>query len=87
MVPVPSQIGCVVRYNHQMEPARWDLALTPGAKVPLGGLIRLNRGDGHVEKMAHAIRAIIAAIATTTMMMSSAVFLCSRKGLKPTCKR
>lgn len=82
-----SQIGCVVWDNHQVEPAPRNLAFTSRTQIPLGGLIGLNRGDGHVEKTAHAIRVIIAAIATITMMMSNAVFLCSRKGLKPTCKR
>ena len=86
-MPVTSQIGCIVGHNHQMELARRYLTLTSGAQITLCCLIRLNRGDGHVEKIAHAIRAIITAIATTTMMMSKAVFLCSRNGLKPTCKR
>lgn len=57
--------------------------MTTGAEVLLGSLIGLHRSDRHVEKMAHAMSANIATMATTTMMMSNAVFVCSRNGLKP----
>ena len=87
MVPVSSQIGRLIRHYHEVKLARRYLTLTSGTQITLGGLIGLNGGDGHVEKMAHAIRAIITASATTTMTMSNAVFLCSRNGLNPTCKR
>lgn len=86
-MPVSSLIGGVIGHDHEVERACWDRPLTSRAQVFLGCLVRLHRSDCHVEKIAHAIRATIAAQATTTMTMSSAVFLCSLKGLNPTIKR
>ncbi len=87
VMPMTSQIGSFVGNHHQVVCARRDGSHAPGTQILFGSLVRLDRGDGHVEKTAHAIKASIAAIATITMMMSNAVFLCSRKGLKPTNKR
>lgn len=84
---MPSEIGSLVGNHHEMVRAGRNRTMTTRAQILLGSLVGLNRGDRHVEKMAHAIRANIAAIATTTMMMSNVVFLCSRKGLKPTLQR
>lgn len=87
MVPVTSEIWSFVWHDNEVEGARWNRTVTSRTQVFLPSLIWLDRGDCHVEKMAHAIKAIIAAIATTTMMMSKVVFLCSRKGLNPTLQR
>lgn len=84
VVPMTSEIGGLVGHNDEVICTGRDRTFAAGAQVSLGSLVGLHRGDGHVEKMAHAIRASIAAMATTTMMMSKVVFFCSRKGLKPT---
>lgn len=70
-----------------MEGACGDGAFAPRAQILFDRLIRLNGGDGYPEKIAHAMRASIAEMATTTITMSSAVLLCSRNGLNPTIKR
>lgn len=54
-----------------MEDAWWDGEIATGAQVLLGRLIRLDRRDCYVEKMAHAITAIVAAMASTNMTMSA----------------
>lgn len=87
VMPVSPLFGGVVGHDHDVEGACWDRPLTSRAQILLGCLVRLYRGDGHVEKIAHAMRAIIAARATTTMTMSTTVLSCSRNGLNPTLKR
>ena len=57
------------------------------AEVLLLRLVGLDRGDGHVERIAHAITPIVASTASTTITMSSTVLSWSRKGLKPTPRR
>lgn len=87
VMPVTPPIGSVIGHHDQMECARWDRPVAPGAQIVLSRLIGLHGCDGYVEKIAHAMSASIAAMATTIMTTSSAVLLCSRKGLNPTLKR
>lgn len=86
-MPVTSEIRGFVGDDYEMKRPFRDHSLTAGTDVRLGRLIGLDRCDVYVEKTAHAISAIIAARATTTRTTSNVVFLCSRKGLKPTVKR
>lgn len=86
-MPVATHVGRLVRNDHQMERARRDRQLAPRAEVLLLGLVGLDRIDGYVEKMAHAMTAKVESTAITTMTMSRADFSCSRKGLNPTSKR
>lgn len=86
-MPVTPLIRRMIGHDDEVEGGRGDGPVAPGAQVFLGRLIRLHGGDGHVEKIAHAMSAIIAARATTTMTMSSAVLSCSLNGLNPTFKR
>jgi hypothetical protein len=87
MVPMAPEIRGLIRDHDQVEGALGDAPLTTRADVLLRGLVRLYGSDGYVEKTAHAINATITARARTTMTTSSVVFLCSRKGLKPTVRR
>ena len=84
MVPMASEIGSIIGNYDQVEGALWNASVTAGTDVRLRRLIGLYRSDGYGEKTAHAINATITASATTTKTTSSVVFLCSRKGLKPT---
>ncbi len=86
-MPVTTHVGGPVRNDHEMERPRWDRQLAPRAEVFLLGLVGLDRVDGYVEKMAHAMTANVDSTAITTMTMSRADFSCSRKGLNPTSKR
>lgn len=86
-MPVPAQVDVVVGYNHQVEHPRRNGLLAARAEVLLSRLVGLDRSDGHVERIAHAITPIVASSASTTMTTSSAVLSCSRKGLKPTPRR
>lgn len=87
VMPVPSQVRCLVGHHDQMKLSRRDGSFTARTQVCLGRLVRLNRGDRHVEKMAHAMSASMARMAATTMTMSTKVFSCCRNGLKPTLER
>lgn len=84
MVPMTAQVGSVVGDDHEVEGPRRDDPLAARTEVFLHRLVGLYRVDGYPEKIAHAMTASIARIATTTMTMSSVLFSCSRKGLKPT---
>lgn len=86
-MPVTSEVGSIVGNDDEMERSRRYVPVASGTEVVLGRLVGLDRGDCHVEKIAHAISESIADRATTTMMTSKVVFLCSRKGLKPTVRR
>ena len=70
-MPVTSQVGLFVGDHDQVERAGGDLVLTPGTEILLGGRIGLDRCDGHPEKIAHAMTAKVARMATTTMRMST----------------
>jgi len=78
------EIRSFVGNHDQVKRALGNDPVTARTDVLLGGLVRLNWSDGYVEKTAHAINATMAESATMTMMTSRVVFLCSRKGLKPT---
>lgn len=84
VMPVSSHVDSVIRDHYQVEGSWWDGAPAARAYVFLGGLVGLDRVDRYPEKIAHAKTPRAAAIATTTMMMSTIVFRCSRKGLNPT---
>lgn len=83
-MPVTSQIGFIIRNNHEMKRSRWNREIAARAEILLDRLVRLNGTDGYVEKSAHAMTASIAAPATTTMTMSRGLFSWSRNGLNPT---
>lgn len=83
-MPVTSQVGPLVRHNHQMEGSRWDGEVTSGAQVFLARLVRLDGANSYAEKIAHAITAKIDSTATITIAMSRTDLSCSRKGLSPT---
>jgi hypothetical protein len=87
VVPMAPQIRSHIWNHNQVKGALGNAPFTARAGVLLGCLIGLHWSDGYVEKTAHAINATITASATTTMTTSSLVFLCSRKGLKPTVRR
>ena len=84
MVPVTSHFDGVVGDHHDMKGPREDGVVTAGADIGLHRLIRLDGVDVHPAKIAHAMTARMASTAKTTIAMSSAVFWCSRNGLKPT---
>ena len=79
-----TQIRGVLGHHDEMEGPRWDGVVTSRAYVLLDGLIGLDRGHRHPEKIAHAITPRVAASANTTRTMSSTLLSCSRNGLKPT---
>ena len=83
-MPVTSQVGRLVRNDHEMECSRWDREVTPGAEVLLTRLVWLDWGDSYVEKIAQEITASVASTAMTTIAMSRTDLSCSRKGLSPT---
>ena len=87
MVPVTAEIRGLIGHHDQVKGSFGNIPLTARAQIHLGRLIGLHRCDSYVEKTAHAIRAAIAASATTTMTTSSVVLLWSRNGLKPTVER
>ena len=87
VVPVTPHVGGLVGDYYQVEGPGKDHQLTSGTEIFLPGGVGLDGGDGHVEKIAHAMTASMARTATTTMMMSTMVLWCSRNGLKPTPKR
>lgn len=96
-VPVPAHVGGLVGHDHHVVGARGNGGLAPGAGVGLARRIRLHRADRHLErpppaaplrtghhpKIAHPTSANVAAIAATTMAMSSAELDWGRNGLKP----
>lgn len=84
MVPMATEIRSLVGNHDQVEGALGNAPFTARADVLLRRLVGLDGTDRYVEKTAHAINATITASATTTMTTSRVVFLCSRKGLKPT---
>ncbi len=86
-MPVTAQVGRLVRDHNEMERARWDRRLASRAEVLLLRLVGLDRIDGYVEKIAHAMTANVASTAMTTTAMSRADFSWARKGLNPTSKR
>ncbi len=86
-MPVTTHVGRLVWNDHEMERARRDGRLASRAEVLLLRLVRLDRVDGYVEKIAHAITANVASTAMTTTAMSRADFSWARKGLNPTSKR
>lgn len=73
-MPVPSQVGLVVRHDYQMKGAGRDDGVAAGTDVLLARRIGLHGGDGHPEKIAHARTANIATNATTTATMSAVLF-------------
>lgn len=83
-MPVAPEIRSLVGNNDQVERGFGNAPVTARADVIFRRLVRLDWSDGYVEKTAHAINATITASATTTITTSRVVFLCSRKGLKPT---
>jgi hypothetical protein len=87
MVPVTTQVDRIVWDHNEMERARRDRVVTSGADVLLHRLRRLDGADRNPEKIAHAMTANVARMATTTMTMSIALLSCSRNGLKPTSRR
>jgi hypothetical protein len=80
-----SQVRLVVGHDDQMESAGRDDRLAAGADVLLARRVRLHRGDGYPEKIAHARTANIATNAITTATMSAVLFSWSRNGLNPIC--
>jgi len=87
VVPVTAHVDRIVGYDDEMEGPGRDGVLTARAEVLLDRLIGLNGAHRHPERIAHAITATMARTAITTIAMSSAVFSCSRNGLKPTPRR
>lgn len=87
MVPVAPQVDGIVGHDNDVERPGGDGQITARAQVVLGRLIRLDRADRYVEKIAHAITATVAAIAATTMAMSTPDLSWSRNGLNPTASR
>lgn len=86
-MPVPAQVGGLVRHDDHVEGSGGDGQLASRAQVLLAGLVGLDGGDGHPEKIAHPITSKVAATASTTITMSAALRSCSRKGLNPTPRR
>ena len=86
-MPVTTHVGLLVRNDYKMECARRDRQLAPRAEVFFLGLVGLDRVDGYVEKIAHAITANVESTAITTIAISRTDVSCSRKGLNPTSKR
>lgn len=84
MVPMSPQIGSLVGDDHEVEGSRGDRPIASRTEVFLDRLIGLDGSDSYAEKIAHAITASMARMATTTMMMSTMVLSCCRNGLKPT---
>ena len=78
-----SQVGCVIGHHNYVKSSFGYRLIAAGANVRLAGCIRLNRADGHPEKIAHSTSAIADPIAAITMMMSTTDVSCSRNGLKP----
>ncbi len=81
---MPTIVDVIVGNHHNVEDPCRDGVVAARAEVLLVRLVGLNRGDGHPEKIAHAMTASVANTANTTMTMSRTVFRCSRNGLKPT---
>ena len=73
VVPMPAQVRLFVGHDDHVECPGWNRHLAAGADVVLAGRIRLDRRDGHPEKIAHARTAKIAmsAITMTTMSVTS----------------
>ncbi len=46
-MPVPSQIGFVLRHDYKVPDALRDISLAPGARIQLACLIWLNGVDDH----------------------------------------
>lgn len=87
MVPVPSQIGFVVRDDDEMKCPDRDRQIATRAQILLTRCVRLDRANRHPENIAHTTKAIAAPMASTTMIRSTAVLSCSRNGLKPMVER
>ena len=86
-MPVASQFGIMIGNHYHVEGSRRDGLVTARTQVLLTRLVGLDRDDGHVERIAHAIAPMVTSTASATMTKSSAVFSCSRKGLKPMPRR
>ncbi len=86
-MPVTTHVCRLVRDHNEMERAGRDGRLASRAEVLLLRLVGLDRIDGYVEKIAHAMTANVASTAMTTTAMSRADFSWARKGLNPTSKR
>jgi len=82
-MPVPAQIRLIVGHDDEVEGARRDRHLTPGADVVLARRVGLDGGDGYPEKIAHATTAKIATKAITIATMSATFLSWSRNGLNP----
>ena len=74
MMPMPPQVRLIVGHHHQVKGAGGNGHFTPGADVILARRMRLHRGDGHPEKIAHARTAMIATRAMTMAAMSATLF-------------
>ena len=81
-VPVPSQVGRVLRHHHHVVRPWGDEALATGADVGLAGGVRLDRRDhfgfgrafpAHPPSSAHATTAAVASTARTTIATSTVV--------------
>lgn len=86
-MPVASQIGLLVGHHHEVKRPRRDTQVTSGTQVLLGGRIRLDRGDRHTEKIAHASKPIATIKPTTIRTISRTSWSESRNGLKPMVER
>lgn len=82
-MPVTAQIRFQFGHHHEVAFADVDEAVTSGAHVALASGVRLDRCDDLYPVLAHTTRATATRIVPITMAMSTAVFRCSRKGLKP----
>ena len=83
-VPVPPQVGGVLRDYHDVEGAGIDAGFAARADVVLSRRVRLDRHNGFVHPaIAQMITPAVAASATTTIPISNAVLRCSRNGLNP----
>ena len=73
-MPVPAQVGCSARNNHNMADSGFDPRITAGADVCLASLIGLDGVHGwiveHHPKNPHATTASVSTTNTTTSTMS-----------------
>lgn len=69
-MPMTAQVRFVVGHHDHVECPGQDRHLAAWAQIGLAGRVRLHRGNGHPEKIAHARTAKIATSATTITTMS-----------------
>lgn len=74
VVPVAPEVGRVIGDHDEMEHPHRNREIASRAEVLLGRLVRLDGADRYVEKMAHAMTAMVAASAITTIAISAADF-------------